>query len=341
MLKSQYSIRYANIQDIDSLMLFIKDHWAEKHILANNKNFFLYEFKNEDKKVNFVIAEDKQKNIQAILGFIEYGKLESNIMTVMWKSINKSHPFLGVELLNFLTEDGKFKSVSSVGINKKTEGIYKYLGYKTGKLNHYYRLANKDEYYIADVQKKILSNVDEGKKYALKKINTFKNLLELFNFEKYKANNPNPYKEPWYIEKRYYNHPVYNYQVFGIEKCEGCSINSLIICREIEVKEAKILRIVDFLGDVRDLNYISFEIEKLLEKEDYEYIDFYQYGIEDEVMNNAGFIKKIENNVIIPNYFEPYELKNVDIHFFTTNDDNILLFKADCDQDRPNYFKEE
>lgn len=335
------NIRYASINDIKPIMDFIKKNWAEKHILANSRDFFLYEFNNEKEKVNFVIAEDEESSIQAILGFIEYGKTNANIMTVMWKSISKKYPFLGVDLLNFLVSNENFRVISSVGINKKTEPIYKYLGYQTGKLNHYYRLSNKEVYHIADIQQKFRLNVSRKKEYGLRRLYTFKDLLEVFNFETYKNQNPNPYKEPWYIEKRYFNHPVYSYQVYGIEGLKGDLVKSLIICREIEVKETKILRIVDFLGDIENLSYISFEIEQLLKKGDYEYIDFYQYGIREDIMNSAGFIKKIDDVVIIPNYFEPYELKNIDIHFFTTNEENILLFKADCDQDRPNYFTEE
>ncbi|MFJ7699425.1 hypothetical protein [Lysinibacillus fusiformis] len=338
--KMSCKIRYANIADIDSIMKFIKKNWAYKHILANSKGFFIYEFMNFNKGLNFVIAE-KNKDIQAILGFIEYGNENQNIMTVMWKSISKENPFLGVELLKYLTEDNVYKSVSSVGINKKTEGIYKFLGYTTGSLQHFYRLANRESYNIAKIGEKIIIPYTVEKGFELILLNNFEELLGNFNYESYNKSNSNPFKEAWYIEKRYYKHPIYQYKVFGIKNVKCDAVYSLIIGREITQNNSKILRIVDFLGNEEDLNNISFEIEKLIEEEGYEYIDFYQYGIDEKVLHNAGFIKKTGDINIIPNYFEPYELKNVDIHFFTTNSENIRLFKADCDQDRPNYFMEE
>lgn len=319
-------------------MNFIKDYWAEKHILANNKEFFLYEFSNLEEALNFIIAEDFNNKILAILGFIEYGKEQQNIMTVMWKSISKEQPFLGIELLKYLTENKLYKSVSFVGINKKTTGIYNYLGYTTDKLQHFYRIADKDEYKIAHIQDKRILPTSLEKEFELVALNNFEDFTTAFNWALYENSNPKPYKELWYIEKRYYNHPIYNYQIFGIKNSDSDIINSVIICREITINNTKILRIVDFLGVETDLNYISYEIEQLIQKGNYEYIDFYQYGIDDNILYRAGFSKKTDNINIIPNYFEPYDLKNVEIQFFTTKPENIRLFKADCDQDRPNYF---
>nr|MCR4746137.1 hypothetical protein [Lachnospiraceae bacterium] len=76
--------------------------------------------------------------------------------------------------------------------------------------------------------------------------------------------------------------------------------------------------------------------QKLMKKNNYEYIDFYEYGLDDIYLKNAGFNERIiEDENIIPNYYEPFEKQNVDIwgHFQT---DTALIFKADGDQDRPN-----
>ncbi len=39
---------------------------------------------------------------------------------------------------------------------------------------------------------------------------------------------------------------------------------------------------------------------------------------------------------IIPNHFEPFEQRNIDIHFFTSQMEHFRMFKADGDQERPN-----
>jgi len=49
--------------------------------------------------------------------------------------------------------------------------------------------------------------------------------------------------------------------------------------------------------------------------------------------------KKIKN-LIIPNYFEPFKRINIDLNYAYKDlkkDSPVRLFKADGDQDRPNY----
>lgn len=97
------------------------------------------------------------------------------------------------------------------------------------------------------------------------------------------------------------------------------------------------MRIVDYVGLDDDLAFLSGEIQELLEQGGYEYADFYQYGIPQDIMNAAGFIRRGEDDPnIIPNYFEPFAAENIDIHFFTSELDGFCIFKADGDQDRPN-----
>ncbi|MEH7504134.1 hypothetical protein V7152_19330, partial [Neobacillus drentensis] len=144
------------------------------------------------------------------------------------------------------------------------------------------------------------------------------------------------YKDQNYIKKRYFEHPFYQYQVFGIGKEDATT--SLLITREISINHSKVLRIIDFIGAEEDIAGIGLELQKILKANDYEYIDFYQYGISEDVLNTAGFVKREKKDEnIIPNYFEPFEKKNVDIHFSTNvNENKYYIFKGDGDQDRPN-----
>ena len=49
-----------------------------------------------------------------------------------------------------------------------------------------------------------------------------------------------------------------------------------------------------------------------------------------------GLIKK-KNNQLIPEYFEPFVKKNIDLKLciFKNKYKNLLIFKGDGDQDRP------
>ena len=58
----RYEIRLAEESDIEDLMLFIAENWNGKHIMANNREYFEYEFLESDGTLNFIIAKDKNKN---------------------------------------------------------------------------------------------------------------------------------------------------------------------------------------------------------------------------------------------------------------------------------------
>ena len=76
----------------------------------------------------------------------------------------------------------------------------------------------------------------------------------------------------------------------GIE--ENNSVVALLIGREINQNNSKILRFIDFIGEVDNLALLGSEIKKLIDQNCYEYIDFLLSGISESVMNRCGFILK-------------------------------------------------
>ena len=53
-------IRFATIENTDEIMNFINDNWKENHILARDKDFFLYEHQ-DNKRIDYVISYDGDK----------------------------------------------------------------------------------------------------------------------------------------------------------------------------------------------------------------------------------------------------------------------------------------
>lgn len=325
-------IRIAIEKDISQIQNFIHINWKRDHILAKSRDFFYYEHVYQG-VVNFIISVNEKDEIDGILGYIPYGKKHRDIMTVMWMTKSKNNPFLGVEMLQYLEKACDLRTIASVGINKKTKEIYEYLGYRTGQLEHYYRLGQRKEYKIAKIYDNTILNGKRDEPYELVEINNFVELEKKYNLEKKVIG---PYKESWYIKKRYFGHPIYSYRIFGIGKN---GFEAVLFGREINIDHTKIFRIVDFLGDEKVFTHIVKAFDEIIEKNDYEYIDFYQYGIDEKILKDAGFIKKETGKNIIPNYFEPFERKNIEIYFFTSDRENIRFFKGDCDQDRPNYYR--
>jgi hypothetical protein len=337
----KYTIRLAVKSDIDDIMNFIRDNWKEDHILATNKAFFCYEHEFGD-KVNFMLAIEKEtEEIEGILGFIQASLDEEckDIWGVMWKVRENSLPFLGVELKKRLIKETNCRCEIGVGANPKTAiPILKLiLKYKVGKMNHFYQLADKEEYNIAIINnKKIVNIANNEKQNKLIRFDTIDGLINNYDFKK--NIDKIPYKDSWYFNKRYFSHPVYKYLVWGINSTR-CGIEALLVGREIELKGTKILRIVDFVGNQDALSGLYVEMQELIHKNQYEYIDFYCYGIKKSLLEKSGFIlRDEEDNNIIPNYFEPFVQNNIDI-WVDSNRENVVMCKADGDQDRPSIIK--
>ena len=107
--------------------------------------------------------------------------------------------------------------------------------------------------------------------------------------------------------------------------------------REECVDGSKVLRIVDWFGKKDAIADCGMAIDQLLLDNNYEYIDFYCYGMPHDAMEKGGFVKKCEGDQnIIPNYFHPFEQKNIKIYFYTWYKEKIAVFRGYGDQDRQN-----
>ena len=332
----KYKIRFATKDDVKNIMDFIRNEWSENSILANDYEIFKFQYIVKD-EVCFAIAENENtKEILGILGYIPYSNEEKrDVCTALWKVKEVNIPLLGIQILKYIYANVGCRVMASCGLNTHTISLYDRLRFKTGVFSHYYKLNEKDEYKICKINKKInLNNQLLKIQYDFEEIENYNQLVEKFDVTKYK--NRRIYKDEEFLKRRYIDHPVYKYKIYGI-KDENNIINSIIIGREQKINSKVIFRIVDFIGNEYDINYTNKAFNKLIEDKDYEYIDFYEYGIKEEILNNAGFIlNREEDGNIIPNYFEPFVQKNVEISFYTSDDENFYMFKGDADQDRPN-----
>lgn len=329
----QYCVRFAEISDTEMIMRFIDQYWKKGHILATNNELFKWQYISNN-RLNMVLGIDEENRLQGILGFIPYGEEDSkDICLALWKA-NPGAGFLGLELLIYLMKNEPHRNVFCNGINlHTTEAIYKYFGYSVGKLNQWYRLQPNIEYAIAKVQTYYIPKVTSESTISLEEVKNFES-LEACTSSKMFRDDYFPNKSKTYIEKRYFNHPVYDYKVYKLVSEDGVA-NSAIVFRIQECNNSRALRLIDFWGQQKDIYQITSCIDMLAKEYKAEYVDMYEYGLNEENLVAAGWIKVGSNENIIPNYFSPYAQCNVDINFCTT-DDTIVMFKGDGDQDRPN-----
>lgn len=325
-------IRFATEHDIPKVMKFIDTHWKKGHILGSNEQFFHYEMVRNG-EVSVVLAFDKNE-IVGMEGFIPYGEKKRDIMTVIWKVIKTDNPLLGMMILDFIRNKADAKTLSSPGINARTVELYQYLGFVTGKMTHWYRLNPQIvNYKIANINNHAVYAV-ASTAYRLIKFSSFADLQKKFSFTDYYASDPCPLKEAWYIEHRYFQHPIYQYDVYGIMRNTSEKCYTILVFRTQKAQGGACLRLVDVIGDANLLYQVTGQIDELLRADKLEYVDFYEKGMEAESMERAGWEKVVGSGNIIPNYFSPFVQENIDILYFSS-EPSIMLFKADGDQDRP------
>jgi len=329
-------IRFATAEDIKEILEFIKQHWNAEHIFVKCPQLFEVCHKEDDDSVNYVIAKNNNK-LFGICGFIYANHSETpDIWLALWKVIPSKNPGLGLAIVKFLEKEKKCRILCCNGIKKEVRRLYEFMGFSTGKLRHYYRLADRATYKIANIKCKKTSIQLSANDYLLHEVHSESEFLKLVSDESLCT--IKPYKDKAYITAKYFNNVAYTYKVWGCTKENNTSITTWIFAREIKKDDVKILRIVDVIGEINVLEFLGFEIQKIMEQGNYEYLDFYQYGIPNEIMLQMGLVERTEEDInVIPNYFEPYIAENIELYFFTNNLESFYVFKGDGDQERTNF----
>lgn len=328
-------INQATISDVESIRRFINDNWKKNHIISRDHVFFNYQH-NINNEINFIVAK-KEEEIIGILGYIPSSiSTISDVSTVIWKVLDNQKPLLGLQMLKFLEKKNTVRYIFSSGINPNTFGLYKYLGFYINKLDHYYIINDTLETYnIAKFN--TVNNTFQPTKNNNFKITTLINKEELDIFDFGDPSDYIPYRNKDYFIRRYLEHPIFKYDIYLVFNTD--ELVSIYVTRVQNYENSNIIRIIDFYGNQNTLDVFSNFIYNLLKKKSYEYVDFYCFGMNHKKLTSAGFslINEKNNNVIIPDYFYPFEKKNIQISFFvnTKNIEKIKIFKGDGDMDRP------
>ncbi len=345
-LYNDYEIRFARIDEHDELSMFLKEHWKADHIFVLSKEIFDFQHLENSKGIyNYVIAKEKETGeIHAALGFIPTSHYDENIKnTMVWPCIWKSRDDikrkgLGVTMYYHLKSSIDIETISIQGISEIALSIYKHWNFTTGKLEHYI-LPN------FDLEQNMAINMDIIKPRKNEEDDIF-TLCEIEGSDIKKITNDNPiflinnrYKSRDYYYNRFVNHPKYKYSFLKIE--DNKNIIGIIIARACTDGQGNYCsRIVDYVGDIKRIIGVKKQLYKYIQDKNYEYLDFVEAGIADNVLEEAGFYNRRNYpTLIVPGYFEPFVQKNIDLDYAyktVLKDYKPIFYKADSDQDRPN-----
>lgn len=327
-------IRHARPEDEGAVIDFFREHYfAPNHVFTRVPEVLhLYHYWGG--VFTFIIGEGEQSGrIYGICGYVPCSEGPgADIQTDTFQTIKSPNPMLGIDMVAALPELTGCRSVSSVGIVPKTRPIYDFLGYETGMLDHYYILGDTEEFKIASIAHRP-ETAELSYDTSIKTIGTFEELSEIYDFSRNRGFVP--YKSPDYIKTRYFANTGYDYIILALIKDGGC--RGFFVGRDIEINGAKMMKLVDYIGDGEAIAGCGGALRDLVCGGGYEFIDIYCRGLDGDSMKKAGFAlldKKDEN--IIPHYYEPFEQRNINILYFTTMGENFRTFRADAGQDRPN-----
>lgn len=327
------TIRRAEYEDIPNIMKFMDEHWKPGNILAKNRDFFEWQFVDGDKLNMFIGIDVDIDKIYGMMGAVVYNRSANpDISGCTWQVIKSDNPMLGLELNDYVFHQMNARYFYGLGLSDKAVKINKLLGAKVVAMAHYYRLADKESYQIATVERKIIPKAKETG-YSLQPVHSAKEMEQILP-EKELAKQLLS-KDYSYIDKRYFKHPIYHYDVWKIVDGEGTS-RSVLITRDETMGDSKVCEIIDHYGRMEDLGEIASALDQLMKERDYEFVDVYSYGIPVEIYENGGFCRCDEDcENIIPNYFHPFVRKNITLRLLDVPLEGLRMFRGDGDQDRP------
>jgi hypothetical protein len=331
-------LEFCPLDDAEALMRFFREHWSENHVLGHSRALLDWQHRDgEAGRYNFLVARLEDGAIAGILGFIPASRFDpalaaedETVWLTNWKVIE---PGVGLMMLRDLTRRLAPRWIGTAGLNPQTRGIYQALGYRTGKLERFYRLNPA-------LAGRRLASVPEGWPSPARTLGETP-LHELQPEEFMLAteglaldeSGQTPRKSRALLAERYLAHPFYRYRVFmARDRDRACAI----VMRACTHEGATALRVVDLIGDAESLAGCGPAFDALLATEGAEYVDFYCSGAQ-AALRAAGFeILEADGPLVLPSYFEPFDRSNVEILWSLKGPgEPVVICKGDADQDRP------
>ena len=344
-----YEIRFCEKSAVAQLQKFIGEHWKPNHILALSRELLDWQHLDRDTDTyNFVIARHRESGeIHAAYGFIPTGLFDPALMPAKdyWPAVWKVRgdvgaPGLGMFVYYYFVKQKKPRSLSGFGMNPDLAPLARKISHAMGMLDHFYMLnpAKKDLALVGGFDDRFISGVDGSDGVKLVRIDA-EDFIERASEIAYRPSAKDvPAKSIKYLEHRYVRHPFYDYVCYRVDRMGHPE--AIVVTRLASHGGANALRIVDYFGETSSLVGARSAFEELLVEYDAEYIDFYNLGLDHADLFAAGFmLRGPEDGIVIPNYFEPYEQRNVELDYVIYTDVsefNFRFVKGDCDQDRPN-----
>lgn len=330
-------LRKAKKKDEKKIISFIKAFFFKKrHILTRNSRLFKWQYSNNSISCSLAFLKKKIIGLQFYIPLSQFDnnlKFKKEFFNSLWFTKKLNIISLGEKIFDFTLKSIKPNLVVAMGIPNYLIYFHTKKKFVIKKMSHNFIINPSKKNNLLNLKPR---KFNDKKKIEIKKIKDLKSLKNFIKENIFK--NQYPVKSNKYLEKRYLKHPIYKYYIYGIQfhnqKC-------VCIYRVIKTKKTNIIRFVDFIGLNKSFNFLNNFLLFVMDKHKSDYVDFYSYGVPSKDLKKAGFSNRDDyKDLIIPNHYEPFEYKNVDIMIGYKskykNNSKIRLFKGDSDIDRPN-----
>jgi hypothetical protein len=335
--------RIGTLADIPRLQAFVAEHWKAGHVFVREDRLLRWQHLDASGRLNFVLADDPASGeLFGLLGFIPTAQYdpalaaERDYWLALWRAREDAAvPGLGMGLQFFAMRELQPNVVAAIGIKPEAFPIYQAMRYSTGKLAQFYYLnPGISNFNIARVaaapamrsEDEVGIEIARMDQAALSSLpSTLANAFSL-----------RPKKSPVYFINRYIKHPVYDYEIYGVRR--GETLVGCWVLRTIERPEGKVLRGVDCIFDpAGSVEWMRPSIARLVRAKGAEYWDCLSAGVLADMLARAGFALREGEEIVLPNYFEPFVRRNIDILYGVQvpRGTAYSIAKGDSDQDRP------
>ena len=326
-----YNISRLTRGELPEFRDFCEKQWPGRHPLIHNSTMFDYYYRTQDDQFRFLTARTPDTGeLAGVLGYIQANE---NPHPDIWASYllgaGKSAG-VALPLLDALQTITQAETIASNNIRKKTASIYEFMGWTIADMRQFYRLnSDKNEYTLCIPGASVIPSVYKDD-LVLKQLSCVEQLEDNVFDEK----SLRPRKSRFYVINRYFLNPWIPYRIFAV--CEGSLQLALLVIREFPNGGSLALRVSDYIGPLEIIPRLGFAMDALLRGSGADFLDWWCYGIETPLLNQAGFVERTpQDGAVVPLYLAPVSMENITITMYTSHPEGYVMNRADGDQDRP------
>jgi hypothetical protein len=318
---------------------FIKNHWHKNHIFAKESSVFNWQHKGS-KQYHYMLAKQNGiiVGIHGVIPLYLYDDFlpKDQIFIALWRVLEGKGIGIGLRMIKKIQEHYQPKFMAGLPMDSRVIPFYEQLGFECERMSHYVLFSPYINKFKISKPPKCLAFNNDKKNHPF-----YLNKLTKKSFEHLETSilysHQTPLKSDRYLLNRYFNHPLYDYEIYSISNDD--IVLALCVIRSIFIEDSVVIHIVDYIGSNENFPLIKYLSLFLLKKHNAEFIDIYSYGLPEKFIYSAGFLNRREDdNLVVPCHFEPFEKENHDLicgYFTSQIKIPVRMFKGDGDADRP------